>query len=221
LEINYKNGKEFRLTTEGADTKTRLQEWYKAITKAIDDFKDMKRGGGAKVVISKGGEHDRPDVAVPGKTEYVVQQTPAPASPPVQHVQVVQAPTTTVIHSPAPAPMPMPMPAPAPVMTTVVSPMGPVMGGVTTTYAQPPVMAPMPMMTSYTQPTYPQVTVHSMPAPAPMTMVGPQMISCAFCRNVFQSPGSPVFACPYCRQINHAQPQAVTTIAYSSPPVFM
>jgi hypothetical protein len=38
-----------------------LTEWYKAITQAIDDFRDKKRDGNLKVVVNQGGDK-RPEV---------------------------------------------------------------------------------------------------------------------------------------------------------------
>eukprot|EP01126_Amoeba_proteus_P025602 TRINITY_DN2549_c0_g1_i6.p1 TRINITY_DN2549_c0_g1~~TRINITY_DN2549_c0_g1_i6.p1 ORF type:complete len:348 (-),score=118.89 TRINITY_DN2549_c0_g1_i6:145-1125(-) len=252
---SMKNGKEFRLITEGSDSR-RVNEWHKAITKAMDDYRDLRRKGATKLVIEKGFDV-RADKPEPAKTEYVVEEkviqhnpgggmvmgvqtTSYDVQPPASYMAKNQYPgahvahhagpptaattTTTVVvggggggyvhpmmaQSPSPPPLAVypqhqtiimtqqQQPPPPPIHTMMTPPMMTV---------STPVMSMGPPVMTLMQPQVPSYV----PPQMHMMSTQPQMISCAFCRQIFQSPGSQAFACPYCRQINQL----------SQPPTFM
>eukprot|EP01127_Copromyxa_protea_P004230 TRINITY_DN14126_c0_g1_i1.p1 TRINITY_DN14126_c0_g1~~TRINITY_DN14126_c0_g1_i1.p1 ORF type:complete len:331 (-),score=50.67 TRINITY_DN14126_c0_g1_i1:123-1115(-) len=219
-----RNGKEFRLSTEGGDAQGRLTEWYKAITQAIDDFRDKKRDGGHKVVVREGADK-RPEVAVPGKTSYLVSETTAPAAPPVtvvsQTAPVVSqtvpvtgmaanqyrnaAPAVTVVNQQPAAPQVVHQTVVHPPAQTVVHPPA-------QTIVHPPAQtvvvqapAPSPMMTYVTQqPTYvTQQPTYVTQQPAYVTSHQPAAVH-------LTTMPTQMINCGFCRQVFQQPPGSQT-----------
>jgi len=228
-------GKEFRLSSEAGDAKARAKEWYDKITHTIDVYKDMKRAGFSKKTEIEGKKSTLPDRAEPEKREVVTEVkkeeekpaiiVPAPAVATSVTVEHKGNTTITEVSHSSPAP-------PAPKVDLI----NPYAAAATATFVAPPTptaFGAFPPATATVSYTSPPVATFNTFAPSPITTVysgfGPTIIQtpgfvghapvqCRFCARIFQPPPAPMFACPFCNQLNQVMPQ--TTVTTFAAPVF-
>jgi hypothetical protein len=100
LVVGQFGGKEFKITSEGQDPETRVEEWYKDIQKAMDNAKKVDKktvvneGFDAKKKTSRDSSPDRKISITSESTPQVLSTTPepSPAVPQTQSAPQLQTP---------------------------------------------------------------------------------------------------------------------------------
>eukprot|EP01129_Flabellula_baltica_P004047 TRINITY_DN1381_c0_g1_i1.p1 TRINITY_DN1381_c0_g1~~TRINITY_DN1381_c0_g1_i1.p1 ORF type:complete len:288 (+),score=43.60 TRINITY_DN1381_c0_g1_i1:58-921(+) len=210
----YGRGKEFRIVYEGPNATLTIEEWYEAITKAIEDYRKSKVNSkeNKKIVRNAGieregdyleGNDGREQTFVEESYQTIYQPGSAPEAPQV---------TQTVNYSQG---YQQPMQTGQPMMQTGQ----PMMQQTTTSYGQPMMQTGQPMMQqtnmSYGQPMMQQTTTYGQPMmPMQQTVVQQQPQPnwrCMYCGSMFFTQQYGMVPCPYCRQVNQIPMQMQTS----------